>query len=95
MLQASTSVSYTAYKETGFTRAQALADCESRGERLANVYSADEQTAINSVITNAGGTDRAFWLGMIEDGPCPDKNGIKVCLSLLSHLNDSNYVLGF
>ena len=75
------SVSYTAFKESGFNRAQALADCESRGQRLANVYSADEQAAINAVIINAGGTDRAFWLGMIEDGPCPDKNGIKVFVS--------------
>ena len=75
---ASASVSYTAYKETGFTRAQALADCVSRGERLANIYSADEQAAINAVIINAGGTDRAFWLGMIEDGPCPEKTGVKV-----------------
>ena len=53
----------------------------SRGERLANIYSADEQAAINAVIINAGGTDRAFWLGMIEDGPCPEKTGIKVRLS--------------
>ena len=79
--QALLSVSYTAFKESGFNRAQALADCESRGQRLANVYSADEQAAINAVIITAGGTDRAFWLGMIEDGPCPDKNGIKVFVS--------------
>ena len=79
--QALLSVSYTAFKESGFNRAQALADCESRGQRLANIHSADEQAAINDVIINAGGTDRAFWLGMIEDGPCPDKNGIKVCVT--------------
>ena len=79
--QALLSVSYTALKESGFNRAQALADCESRGQRLANVYSADEQAAINAVIINAGGTDRAFWLGMMEDGPTPEKNGIKVRLS--------------
>ena len=95
MFQASASVSYTAYKESGFNRAQALADCESRGERLANIYNADEQAAINAVITNAKGTDRAFWLGMIEDGPCPEKTGIKVFLSIMSHLNDSYFVLGF
>ena len=55
-----------------------MADCESRGERLANVYSAEEQAQINDVITNAGGTDRAFWLGMFENGPNPEKDGITV-----------------
>jgi len=76
-VSASASVTYTAYKESGFTRAQALADCEARGERLANVYSADEQAALNAEITNAGGEDRAFWLGMWEDGPNPVKTEIK------------------
>ena len=77
-LVVSETLSFTAFKESGLDRDQALADCQSRGQRLANVYNEDEQAAINALITSIGGTDRAFWLGMIEDGNIPDKNGIKV-----------------
>ena len=57
---------------------QALADCQSRGQRLANIYNENEQTELNALIADIGGSDRAFWLGMIEDGETPDKFGIKV-----------------
>ena len=77
-LVVSETLSFTAFKESGLDRDRALADCQSRGQRLANVYNEDEQAAINALITSIGGTDRAFWLGMIEDGNIPDKNGIKV-----------------
>jgi len=61
-------VQFDVIKESGFTRDQAQADCESRGQTLANIYSQSEQDALNSAITLAGGLDRAFWLGMYEDG---------------------------
>ena len=77
-LVASETLSFTAFKESGLDRDRALADCQSRGQRLANVYNEDQQAAINALITSIDGTDRAFWLGMIEDGDIPDKNGIKV-----------------
>jgi len=65
-------VQFDVIKESGFTRAQAQADCESRGQTLANIYSQSEQDALNSAITLAGGLDRAFWLGMYEDGDTPN-----------------------
>ena len=65
-------------KESGFTRAQAQADCESRGKTLANIYSQSEQDALNSAITIAGGLERAFWLGMYEDGETPNGDNAKV-----------------
>ena len=65
-------------KESGFTRDQAQADCESRGQTLANIYSQSEQDALNSAITLAGGLDRAFWLGMYEDGDTPNGDEAKV-----------------
>ena len=55
-----------------------MADCQSRGQRLANIYNENEQAELNALIIDIGGTDRAFWLGMIEDGETPDKFGIKV-----------------
>ena len=55
-----------------------MADCQSRGQRLANIYNENEQTELNALIIDIGGSDRAFWLGMIEDGETPDKFGIKV-----------------
>ena len=75
----SDTLSFTAWKESGLTRDQALADCQSRGQRLANIYNESEQAGINALIIDIDGTNRAFWLGMIEDGETPDKNGIKVC----------------
>lgn len=75
----SDTLSFTAWKESGLTRDQALADCQSRGQRLANIYNESEQAGINALIIDIDGTNRAFWLGMIEDGDTPDKNGIKVC----------------
>ena len=69
-----------------------MADCESRGERLANVYSDAEQADLNTVITNAGGTDRAFWLGMIEDGDQPEKTGIKVGSNYESYLGFMGFI---
>ena len=77
----SESLSFTAFKESGLNRDQALLDCQSRNQQLANVYNEEEQATINALITSIDGTDRAFWLGMIEDGPIPDKNGIKVKIS--------------
>ena len=65
-------------KESGFTRDLAQADCESRGQTLANIYSQSEQDALNSAITLAGGLDRAFWLGMYEDGDTPNGDEAKV-----------------
>jgi len=69
------------YKETGFTRDLAQDDCAAKGYQLANIYNQDEQDQLNQAITAAGGAvvedERAFWLGMIEDGPTPDKNGAK------------------
>ena len=32
---------------------------------------------MNAAIVAAGGSERAFWLGMFEDGDVPDKNGAK------------------
>ena len=58
-----------------------MADCQSRGQRLANIYNENEQAELNALIIDIGGTDRAFWLGMIEDGETPDKFGIKVTLT--------------
>ena len=58
-----------------------MADCQSRGQRLANIYNENEQTELNALIADIGGSDRAFWLGMIEDGESPDKFGIKVKFS--------------
>jgi len=72
----SASVTYTAFKETGFTRDQAADDCVSKGLRLANVYSQEEQVALNQVITDVDGLERAFWLGMIENGETADKEGV-------------------
>ena len=63
------------FKETGFNRQQAWDDCDDKGYRLANIYNQEEQDALNAAITAAGGTERAFWLGMYEDGPTADKNG--------------------
>ena len=61
----SASVTYTAFKETGFTRDQAADDCVSKGLRLANVYSQEEQDALNQVITDVDGLERGktifFW----------------------------------
>ena len=65
------------YKESGFDREQARADCASMGQRLANIYSQSEQDALNAAITAAGGLERAFWLGMFEDGITPDGNAAK------------------
>ncbi|CAG5106975.1 Oidioi.mRNA.OKI2018_I69.chr1.g3088.t2.cds [Oikopleura dioica] len=73
---ASASVTFTAFKESGFTRPQAKADCESRGLRLANIYSQEEQDLLNQVITDADGLERAFWLGMTQ-GNDTEKNTIK------------------
>merc|ERR1712227_312300 len=70
-------VQFDVIKESGFTRAQAQADCESRGQTLANIYSQSEQDALNSAITLAGGLDRAFWLGMYEDGDTPNGDEAK------------------
>lgn len=69
-------MTYTAFKETGLTRDQAADDCQSKGLRLANVYSEEEQFALNQVITDVNGLERAFWLGMIEDGETADKEGV-------------------
>ena len=80
----SESLSFTAFKESGLNRDQSLLDCQSRGQRLANIYNEDEQAAINELIISIDGSERAFWLGMIEDGPIPDKNGIKVNISRLA-----------
>jgi len=65
------------YKENGFTREQAAADCATNGMRLANIYSQAEQDLLNEAITQAGGLDRAFWLGMTEDGADPDGDAAK------------------
>jgi len=70
-------VQFEVNKESGFTRAQAQADCESRGKTLANIYSQSEQDALNSAITIAGGLERAFWLGMYEDGETPNGDNAK------------------
>ena len=90
----SESLSFTAFKESGLNRDQALLDCQSRNQQLANVYNEEEQATINALITSIDGTDRAFWLGMIEDSPIRDKNGIKVKISKqvrsCRHLRDSN-----
>lgn len=44
---------------------------------MANIFNQDEQDQLNAAITAASGTDRAFWLGMIEDGAVADKNAAK------------------
>lgn len=51
-------MTYSAFKETGFTRQQAFDDCASKGLRLANVYSEEEQIALNQIITDVGGLER-------------------------------------
>lgn len=76
-MKASATLNLHVYKESGFDRAQALADCEGKGYRLANIYNQAEQDQLNQAITNAGGLERAFWLGMHEDGPTPEKDGAK------------------
>ena len=67
----SSTVTYTAFKESGFDREAASQDCQSRGETLANVYSEAEQQLLNQAIVDVGGAvvgdERAFWLGMKED----------------------------
>jgi len=70
-------VQFEVIKESGFTRELARADCASKGKRLANIYSQDEQDQLNLAITNAGGLERAFWLGMYENGPIADGNAAK------------------
>jgi len=73
---ASASVTYTAFKETGLTRDQAADDCKNKGLRLANVYSEEEQFALNQVITDVDGLERAFWLGMREEGETAEKENV-------------------
>lgn len=51
-------MTYTAFKETGLTRDQAADDCKNKGLRLANVYSEEEQFALNQVITDVDGLER-------------------------------------
>ena len=63
--------------ESGFTRELAKQDCETKGKGLANIYSQTEQDLLNDAITAAGGLERAFWLGMYEDGPVADGNAAK------------------
>ena len=63
--------------ESGYTRDLAQQDCENKGKRLANIYNQAEQDLLNSAITAAGGLERAFWLGMYEDGATADGNAAK------------------
>lgn len=65
------------FKESGFTRQQAWDDCAGKGFRLANIYNQAEQDQLNAAITAADGLERAFWLGMFEDGDVADGNAAK------------------
>lgn len=76
-IQAFGSLTLHVFKESGFNRQEALDDCISKGFRLANIYNQAEQDKLNAAISDADGQERSFWLGMIEDGPVPDKNGAK------------------
>merc|ERR1712050_75975 len=67
-----TSLEFEVIKESGLTQKEAQQDCQSRGKRLATIYSQDEQDLLNEAITAAGGLERAFWLGMFEDGEVAD-----------------------
>jgi len=64
-------VTFVAFKEQGLDRHAAQADCIAKEyDGLANIYSAAEQTAVNTAINDVGGAtpgdERAFWLGMQE-----------------------------
>lgn len=66
------SLEFEVIKESGLTREEAQKDCQSKGKRLATIYSQAEQDLLNEAITAADGLERAFWLGMFEDGELAD-----------------------
>jgi len=66
------SLEFEVIKESGLTREHAQNDCKSKGKRLATIYSQKEQDLLNEAITAADGLERAFWLGMFEDGELAD-----------------------